>query len=130
MKTKTRFFLVYLVGTALVGCAMKHKRGANVDAVIETYRQNKSSAEACYRQGLKEDPALGGKVVLSWKVGPAGKANNAKIERSDLANATVEKCLLDHLNGLTFPSQAKFSPALVEFELDFTHLKSERSKKP
>jgi len=115
--------LMILMLLVVAGCAVKHKRGANVDAVIETYRQNKAATETCYRQGLKEDPALNGKITLAWKVDTAGKAKNAQIMKSDLANSTVERCLLDHLNSLTFPVQAKFSPAMVEYELEFTQSK-------
>lgn len=112
--------LILLSFIFLTGCAVKHKRGADVDAVIEAYRKDKPATEACYRKGLKEDPKLSGKITLSWKVDTAGKAKNAQIVHSDLANATVENCLLGHLNSLTFPAQAKFSPALIEYELDFS----------
>ena len=110
----------------LVGCAVTHKRGANVDAVIEVYSQNKVATEACYRLGLKEDSALQGKITLSWKVDTSGKAKNVQVVKSELANATVETCLLDHLNSISFPVQAKFSPALVEYEWNFSQQKSRK----
>ncbi len=113
--------LLFGLALALPGCGMKHKRGARVDAVIETYRENKAGTEVCYRRGLAEDPSLGGKILLSWKVDQSGKAQDTKVVRSDIANATVESCLLDHLKSLSFPAQARFSPALVEYELSFTH---------
>jgi hypothetical protein len=82
----------------------------------------------CYRAGLKDNPALGGKVLVQWqtrfdpgeqagygKGAPDGIARDAhgvtlypisglKIVQSALKHPGVEACLLEALRPLKFPS--------------------------
>jgi TonB family protein len=103
----------------MTGCAITHKRGANVDAVIEIYRQNSAQAEQCYKDALMQDRSIRGKVSVAWKVDHTGKAQNARLVQSEAGNKYLEDCILNHLKSLDFPPQPRFSPAKIEYEFDF-----------
>lgn len=111
--------LLIFVTMLIAGCAITHKRGANVEAVIDVYRQNRAEAETCYRSALANNPHLAGNVTLAWKVDQSGQAQDAKIVQTEVSDAGLESCLLDHLAKLKFPVQSKFAPAFVEYSWDF-----------
>jgi hypothetical protein len=113
-------FQIGLLALALLtGCMSPEKRNARADEVVEYYRANRALAEQCYKDALLQDPAVRGKVTLAWKVDYTGKAQNAKLVQSEVANKYLEDCIMTHLKSLTFPPQPRFSPVQVEYEFDF-----------
>ena len=108
-----------IFGLILSGCGSTQKKNARINEVIEVYRQASGRAEQCYRDALLQDPSINGKLVLAWKVDHTGKAQNARIERTDVVNKFLEDCVLNHLKEMEFPKQPHFSPAQVEYEFDF-----------
>jgi hypothetical protein len=114
------FGFLALAGAAVAsGCAAKHKKEPRLNAVIDVYRQNRTEAENCYRETLNQDPSVQGHVTVVWKVDHTGKALNARLAKSEVANSFLEECLLNHLKSLTFPAQPRFHPVEVEYEFDF-----------
>lgn len=103
----------------VAGCASTRAKNERVDAVIDVYRQHSARAEHCYKEALVQDPAVSGRLAISWKVDHTGKARMARITRSEVANKYLEDCVLNHLSQIDFPKQPRFSPAQVEYEFDF-----------
>lgn len=109
---------IAILTLAFLGCTVAHKRGGNADAVVETYRQS-GQLQACYKQVAHGVALPAGVIVLAWKVDQTGRAKNARVVRSEIANADLESCLLENLATLKFPPQPLLAPAFVEFELAF-----------
>jgi len=101
------------------GCGSTQKKNARAEELIDVYRQSGRRAEGCYRDALVQDPSISGRLVLAWKVDHSGKAQNARIERSNVVNKFLEDCILNHLGEVDFPKQPRFSPVQVEYEFDF-----------
>lgn len=113
-----KFILLALV-LVLPACGATRKKNERVDQVIDVFRQNTPRAEQCYKEALVQDPAVSGRLAIAWRVDHTGRARQARIVKSEVANKYLEDCVMDHLGRLDFPKQPRFSPAQVEYEFDF-----------
>ena len=59
---------------------------------------------ACYEAGLRENPALSGRVVAKFMIGRGGEVTAALDGGSDLPNATVVQCVVRNFLNLSFPA--------------------------
>lgn len=66
-------------------------------------RVHQSGFRMCYESGLRSDPSLGGKVVLSFVIGDDGRVTRSSIVSSSLSNAAVESCIRTRAMVMIFP---------------------------
>ncbi|MBN2010604.1 AgmX/PglI C-terminal domain-containing protein [candidate division KSB1 bacterium] len=62
-----------------------------VTAVIVSHNQ---SIQDCYKQILKKNPAINGKIMLRFSVTPEGTIGNVEIINSTLNDVFLEKCIV------------------------------------
>jgi hypothetical protein len=74
------------------------------DTIQSIVRANVGHVEECYGSGLRENPALEGRVVVKFVVGGAGSVLVATDAGSDLPDATVVACVVRVLDALAFPA--------------------------
>lgn len=77
------------------------------DLILRTISENYSDLKSCYREGLRKNSQMKGKVVMGWAMDPQGRVLAAEVQTSQLKNKQVEKCMVDRLSGWRFPRQAK-----------------------
>ncbi len=84
--------------------------GASLDkeAIRGAIAEIQPLVRACYEQGLRQDPQLGGDATLSFTVvaqGGRGLVREAEFveERSSMADVFVQACMLDALGKASFP---------------------------
>ena len=110
---------LYLAFTSLSGCALKHKREADADKIVEAYKSQKEQVKNCYYKALETQPKLQGEVVLSWIVSGRGELKEAWIKNSTLNDSDMETCILNHLKTVQFPKTQNMAKITVEYTLTF-----------
>lgn len=77
------------------------------DIVLKTISENYEGLQVCYKQGLKKDPNMKGKVEMGWQLDTEGRVSGVEVQSSQLKNKEVEKCMADQMSSWRFPSQVK-----------------------
>jgi hypothetical protein len=72
----------------------------------------------CYEYGLQHDPALRGKVKVTFVIGLDGNVTGAADDKSDLPDKGVVSCVVSEFAKLTFPSP-KGGVVRVTYPIDF-----------
>ncbi|HDP98479.1 MAG TPA: energy transducer TonB [bacterium] len=65
--------------------------------VVRTVRSHMRALQDCYKQQLKNDLNLKGKIVVRFTVNPAGEVIFASIVSSTLNNAAMENCIIKRI---------------------------------
>ena len=83
-------------------------------------RRRAGAFRACYARELATKPKLAGKVVVSFRITPAGKVKSARVlgAESTLRDKRVESCVTRQIMRIRFP--AKDKAAEVRYPLVFT----------
>jgi hypothetical protein len=76
------------------------------DDVRVTLSRYSTQMRRCYERGLREQPALGGKLVVRFRVGGSGRARSIQMVpgESTLHHAGVEKCVARVFRAIRFRS--------------------------
>ena len=73
------------------------------EIVQRIVRQNSGRFRACYEAGLRDNPALAGRVAVKFMIGRDGSVTAALDGGSDLPNASVTQCMIRNFMNLSFP---------------------------
>ena len=73
----------------------------------------------CYQTALRRNPTIDGLVVLSWVVHRDGTSADRAVHRSELADRSLEGCLLDAVAAMRF-STTEAREAVVMLALTLT----------
>lgn len=93
--------------------------GLEREVVRRVVRWNIDGFRACYEAGLASNPNLKGRVTLRFTIGKDGKVTSMTDGGSDLPDANVVRCVLDHGATLVFPAPRGGSPVQVTYPIDF-----------
>ncbi|MBN2498226.1 MAG: TonB family protein [Deltaproteobacteria bacterium] len=85
--------------------------------ILETIRSSAAAQRACYEQALEADPALGGKIQISFTISASGAVSAAEVVSSSLDHAGLQACVLAAVRSLRFPASAE--PCSVVFPFLF-----------
>ncbi|MEN0059887.1 MAG: AgmX/PglI C-terminal domain-containing protein [Bdellovibrio sp.] len=77
--------------------------GLDRDQIIAVINRNKGQIIYCYEKGLQAQPSIGGRVAVSFVIGPAGRITTANVAESSLGSRTVESCMLQKMRAWQFP---------------------------
>ena len=89
--------LVLLIGALLfIGCATKliNIDGNGVEAAIAAHKPELRKCNVKDKQG---------RVVVGFSIDPKGQVGKASVEKSEVANPTMEACILDVIRAIQFP---------------------------
>jgi hypothetical protein len=73
------------------------------EAIQRIVRQNFGRFRACYETGLRQNPALSGRVTVRFVIGRDGAVANVADSGSDLPDRQVASCVIRAFYGLSFP---------------------------
>jgi outer membrane biosynthesis protein TonB len=128
-KTKAGFLFALLIMYLAVGlaCSQKEERretapfpGSDVKEEIRAViKAHIKEMQACYEEGLKDNPKIYGKLVLQWAINPAGKVDSVKVKSSTLESTGIEDCAMAHLKKWVFPKSPKNEVRDVSFPFIF-----------
>lgn len=77
--------------------------GLDQDQIIAVINRNKGQITYCYEKGLQAQPSIGGRVAVSFVIGPEGRITVAKVAESSLGSRMVESCMLARMKTWQFP---------------------------
>jgi len=75
--------------------SLKRKRTSS--EVISVVRSHMTALQDCYKQELKNNPDLKGRVVVRFVITPEGIVSEASLVSSSLNNSWMENCLLSRI---------------------------------
>jgi len=74
------------------------------EVIRRIVRQSISQVRFCYEKELVKNPALAGKISMSFVIGKTGAVTSASVGSSDVASTEVGKCLTTVFQKMTFPA--------------------------
>jgi len=74
------------------------------EVIQRIVRQNFGRFRLCYETGLRQNPALSGRVATKFVIGRDGAVSQASDAGSDLPDREVVSCIVRGFHGLSFPS--------------------------
>jgi TonB family protein len=77
-------------------------------------RSHLPEVQRCYERGKMDDPEIRGRITLRIVVGVTGKVTSAMVENSSVRSSAVESCVLDAVQGWTFPAPVG-GPAVISY---------------
>ncbi len=91
----------------------------STEAVTGTVGMHKAQMDACYTSSAAAHPDLGGKVLVTLKIGRDGRVQDAAITSTSLRDPTTEACLAGVLLGVHFPKLPDGDVAIVRYPFTF-----------
>jgi TonB family protein len=79
--------------------ASTNSRIRSAQDVLKIVRNHTRALQDCYKQELKYDPAIKGKIVVRFVIDPEGVVSNASIVSSTLNSPRMEQCILTRVKG-------------------------------
>ncbi|MFO0556288.1 MAG: AgmX/PglI C-terminal domain-containing protein [Polyangiaceae bacterium] len=87
----------------LVGATTTSSGRLAPEVIQRVLRQNAGQFRLCYSEGLKKNPQLSGKVVLTFRIARDGSVENVTTDGSDLSDKDVLSCITKALKKASFP---------------------------
>jgi hypothetical protein len=88
-----------------------------VRAVVERHR---SAVQWCFEKELQKNSKLSGKVVVYWRIEPAGAVSASRIKSSTIGSPDVEDCLTRQVKKWVFPSASNGQITNVNYPFIFS----------
>ncbi|MDX2011308.1 MAG: AgmX/PglI C-terminal domain-containing protein [Myxococcaceae bacterium] len=89
--------------------------GLERDVVMAVIRRHQSEITFCYESALTQNPALAGKVAVSFTIDGSGSISEAQIAESGLNNENVEACMLSRIRRWKFPEPKGGGVVVITF---------------
>lgn len=89
------------------------------EVIKRIVRTNYGRFRLCYENGLRNNPALAGRILVKFVIGRDGSINNVANGGSDVPDAGVVGCVVRAFYGLTFP-QPEGGIVSVQYPLSFS----------
>ncbi len=89
------------------------------DVIQRVVRQSFPRFMACYKDGLRGDPSLEGRVTVKFRIDRDGTVGMSQNGGSDLPDEKVTVCVIRSFDSLRFP-QPDGSTVTVVYPLVFT----------
>jgi hypothetical protein len=80
--------------------------GLSADLVRRIVKAHIGEVRYCYNEGLKEDPELGGRVVVDFTVGTKGRVTKTEVSSTGLEDSDVPACVAGAVGRWLFPRPA------------------------
>jgi hypothetical protein len=81
----------------------RYAHGLDMRQINGTVREHKNDVKACYDQVLPTNPALKGKVVVSFLIQKDGKVTDAEVLSDTMKSEEFNACLLNVIGEWVFP---------------------------
>jgi hypothetical protein len=74
------------------------------EVIRRTIQRRLNEVRFCYESGLARDPALSGRLAVSFLIAPSGVVQQAAITESTLSSSSVADCVAQAMRRLSFPA--------------------------
>ena len=89
------------------------------DQSLAVVRRNQAGLENCHLAWLDGNPDEGGRLLLSLLVSANGRVKNTMVDKNELRDPLLLRCVQDELQAWTFPSNDKQFESIVALTLLF-----------
>src|SRR5262249_20570523 len=89
------------------------------EVIQRIVRENDGRYRYCYQRGLRDNPALRGRVSVRFLIDREGRVATAADGASALPDTQVRRCVVTSFMNLSFPAPASGS-VVVEYPIFFT----------
>lgn len=86
--------------------------------ISRVVRANVNRVRACFERGLRENPDLGGRVMMRFTIAPTGAVTEATASPT-LADPTALRCMEAAVREFTFPADPAREPVTVNYPFIF-----------
>ena len=111
--------LPWLLIILSVSAGAQQSTSIDREGVRKTVANNIKKLKECYSEELKNEPAIEGKVVLSWDIEDSGNVKTANVKSSTLKNSKTEDCMLVVIKSIKFPPAPKGTVANINHPFVF-----------
>lgn len=73
------------------------------NAVSAVISRQKSAVQSCYERELKKNPNIGGKLVVQFTIGTAGRVTSASVVSDSVGSPAVGQCVVSRIQSWRFP---------------------------
>lgn len=88
--------------------------GLTGDQVRRVIQRNIAQVQHCYEQGLQSNPALAGRVTVSFLISPSGAVSSSTAQ-DGVGSAAVSTCISSAVRRWSFPQTSNGLPVSVRF---------------
>ena len=92
---------------------------ASKEQIRGVVRNNMKAIRGCYNRLLAEQPALRGRVMVRFVIGPEGAVEAAMVEDSTVPSDPLERCVVDVVTQMTFPVPDEGGKTVVSYPFVF-----------
>ena len=78
-------------------------QGLDADQIIAVIQRHRGEVVYCYEQALKQDSQTRGQVGMSFRIGPNGLVQTARVSESTVQDPQLESCIASRLRSWKFP---------------------------
>lgn len=89
--------------------------GLDKEIIRRVVRRHVNEVKYCYEQGMRANPTLGGRVVVSFTIGRNGEVLSSVLQSSSLRSVAVESCVVQAVRRWTFPQPSGGGLAIVSY---------------
>lgn len=90
------------------------------DAILAALNAHRDEFRYCYEKELNaEAPKISGRVSTSFVIGSSGRVTQAGVESTSLNNANVERCVINVIKRIDFPSPRGGGVVQVSYPFKF-----------
>lgn len=72
-------------------------------AVSAVISRQKSAVQSCYERELKKNPNIGGKLLVQFTIGTAGRVTSASVVSDSVGAPAVGQCVISRIQSWRFP---------------------------
>jgi len=90
------------------------------DLIRRVVRAHLGEVRECYNKGLEHNPKLAGRISVQFTITGEGKASEAKMAESSLADAAVESCVIATVHRWIFPKPGDGAPVTVNYPFELS----------
>ena len=94
--------------------------GMNETKVARAFERAGDALETCLDDGAQGMPYLGGTINFYLEVDTSGKVVHAHVEKSDLGDRSISKCMLDVLSKKTWPAPVGGARGKIQSGMTFS----------
>lgn len=95
--------------------------GLTADAIRRVIQRNVQQVQHCYEQGLQRNPALSGRVTVSFLISPTGAVQASSADQS-LGDGAVSSCVAGAVRRWSFPASDTGAPTMVRFPFTLSRI--------
>ena len=95
------------------------KGNLDESVIKDTIRKHWPDIRSCYKNELKNDPKLIGKIAVKFIISATGAVKSSKVQGTTVENETVESCVADQIKKIQFPAPQDGGIVIVTYPFLF-----------